>query len=320
MKIVLYPPIDEGLKAQIERAAPEAEVAMPDRETVLAEIADAEILFGGHNQELLRAAPKLKWIQSVHAGMDSSLLPEIADRDVVITNASGVHAIQVAEHAWALTMALFRGLHTSFRYQIAHEWKHPPLQDLHGATASIIGFGGIGRQYAERAKGLQMRVLALDVQHGEKPDHVEALWGTGRLDDALRAADVVFLACPETPETKRIIDARALGLMKDTAFLVNTARGSVVDEAALVEALKNRTIAGAALDVFEQEPLPADSPLWDLENVIITPHNAGASPNRHHRTTAFFCQNLRRYLAGQPLLNEVDEALGYPKLERRGPQ
>lgn len=317
MKIVLHPPVDEALCQQVRDTAPNAEVVMADNQNAIEAVADAEIIFGNFSPELVRAAPNLKWVQSTSAGMDKALIPEIADSDITICNASGVHAVQVAEHAWALTTALTRGLHTSFRYQLDHAWKNPPLGDLLGATILIVGFGGIGQYYAQLAQGYEARLIALDIQGGNKPDYVEAIWDMDRLDEGLQIADVVFIAVPYTPETEKLINARTLSLMKNTAFLVNTARGPIVDEAALIEGLKNGEIAGAGLDVFEKEPLSPDSPLWDMENAILTPHDAGASPNRHNRTVAFFCQNLKRYLAGEPLFNEVDKSLGYPKRERR---
>lgn len=317
MKIVLHPPVDDALCQRVRDAAPDADVAMADDRNVIEAVADAEIVFGVFTSEMVRAAPKLKWIQSTSAGMDKALIPEVANSDIVLCNASGVHAVQVAEHAWALTTALTRGLHVSLSHQRDHAWKRPPLADLLGATILIVGFGGIGQYYAQLAQGYEARLIALDIQGGDKPDYVEAIWGMDRLDEGLQLADVVFIAVPYTPETEKLIDARTLGLMKNTAFLVNTARGPIVDEAALAQALNAGEIAGAGLDVFEREPLSPDSPLWDLENAIITPHAAGGSPNRHNRTVAFFCQNLKRYSAGEPLFNEVDKSLGYPKRERR---
>ena len=317
MKIVLHPPVDEDLCQQVRDTAPNADVVMADDQNIIEAVADAEIIFGNFSSEIVRAAPNLKWIQSTSAGMDKALIPEIADSDITICNASGVHAVQVAEHAWALTTALTRGLHVSFRHQLDHAWTRPPLADLLEATILIVGFGGIGQYYAQLAQGYDARLIALDIQGGDKPDYVEAIWDMDRLDEGLQIADVVFIAVPYTPETEKLINARTLSLMKNTAFLVNTARGPIVDEAALAEGLKNGEIAGTGLDVFEKEPLSPDSPLWDMENVIITPHAAGGSPNRHNRTVGFFCQNLKRYQAGEPLFNEVDKSLGYPKRERR---
>jgi len=318
MKIALCPPVSEALRKQVLKTAPGSEVVMYPLDEAAAEMADVEIIFGMFNAEMIRAAKNLKWVQTTSAGMDMFMkLPEVQEGDFRLCNASGIHAIQVAEHAWALTTALFRGLHVFLRHQKERKWSGATMEDLHGATAGIIGFGGIGREFAKRAQASEMRILAVDVQGGEKPDYVEALWGIDRLDDLLKESDLVFLACPWTPETNKLINARTLGLMKKRAFLVNTARGPIVDEAALAEALKSEVIAGAGLDVFEKEPLPEDSPLWDLDNAIITTHAAGGSHYRPQRTVDLFCENLKRYIAGEPLFNEMDRELGYPKLETR---
>ncbi len=318
MKIVLCPPVSEALCEQVRRTAPGAEVAMAAMDEAHAVVGDADVIFGMYNEEIIRAARRVKWIQTTSAGMDMLLdIPGVREGRFRLSNASGLHALQVAEHAWALTSALFRGLQQSIRNQLSHEWKGVPIRDLYGATAGIVGFGGIGRRYAWLARGFEMRILALDVQQSERPDYVEALWGTDRLEDVLAASDVVFIACPYTPQTERLIDERAFRLMKNSAFLINTARGPIVDEAALADALESGEIAGAGLDVFETEPLPETSPLWELENVIITTHSAGASNFRPQRTVDFFCENLRRFVAGVPLLNETDRNVGYPTLESR---
>jgi D-3-phosphoglycerate dehydrogenase len=318
MKIVLCPPVSEALCEQVRRTAPGAEVAMAAMDEAHAVVGDADVIFGMYNEEIIRAARRVKWIQTTSAGMDMLLdIPGVREGRFRLSNASGLHALQVAEHAWALTSALFRSLQQSLRNQLSHEWKGVPIRDLYGATAGIVGFGGIGRRYAWLARGFEMRILALDVQQSERPDYVEALWGTDRLEDVLSASDVVFIACPYTPQTERLIDERAFRLMKNSAFLINTARGPIVDEAALADALESGEIAGAGLDVFETEPLPETSPLWELENVIITTHSAGASNFRPQRTVDFFCENLRRFMAGVPLLNETDRNVGYPTLESR---
>ena len=312
MKIVMYPAIGEKFRRQIAEIAPDAQVVMSDREAALSEIADAEVLFGGYDAEIISNAPRLKWIQSTSAGMDTALIPEIKDSDITITNASGVHAIQVADQAMALTMALVRGLHISVRAQLERKWLRPALRDLCGATVTIIGFGGIGRRYAQLIRPHDTRIVALDVRPVEKPDTIDELWSMDRLDEALQIADVVFIACPCTEQTIKLINHRTLGLMKEDAILINTARGKIVDQEALIDVLRAGGIAAAGLDVFEEEPLPESSGLWDLENVILTPHAAGGSPNRHDRTVGFFGENLRRYLSGEKLRNVVDKALGYP--------
>ncbi len=318
MKIVLCPPVSDALCEQVRRTVPGAEVVTASMDVAPAVVGDADVIFGMYNEKIIAAATQVRWIQTTSAGMDMLMdIPGVREGQFRLSNASGLHALQVAEHAWALTAALFRGLHVYVRNQLARKWTGAPIQDLYGATAGIVGFGGIGRRYASLARGFDMRVLAVDVQQTERPDYVEALWGPERLDDLLAASDVVFIACPYTPETERLINARAFQLMKESAFLVNTARGPIVDEAALVDALRSAEIAGAGLDVFETEPLPDTSPLWEMENVIITTHSAGVSSYRPQRTVDFFCENLRRFMAGEPLLNETDRNLGYPALGRR---
>ena len=318
MKIVLCPPVSEVLCDQVRRAVPGAEVVMAAMDEAHAVVGDADVIFGMYNQKIISAARRVRWIQTTSAGMDMLMdIPGVRDGRFRLSNASGLHALQVAEHAWALTSALFRGLHVYIRNQVAREWKGAPILDLYGATVGIVGFGGIGRRYARLAAGFEVKILAVDVQQSDRPDHVEALWGIDRLDDLLTTSDAVFIACPFTPQTDKLIDARAFRLMKNSAFLINTARGPIVDEAALVDALESGEIAGAGLDVFETEPLPETSPLWQMENVIITTHAAGSSNYRPQRTVDFFCENLNRFLGGLPLLNETDRNLGYPTLERR---
>ena len=318
MKIVLCPPVSDALREQVRRTAPGAEVVMAAMDEAPAVVGDADVIFGMYTEEIIRAARQVRWIQTTSAGMDMLMdVPGVREADFRLSNASGLHALQVAEHAWAMTSALFRGLHVSVRNQLAREWKGAPIRDLFGAAAGIVGFGGIGRRYARLARGFDMRILAVDVQQTERPDYVAALWGTDRMEALLAESDVVFIACPYTPQTERLIDADAFRLMKNSAFLINTARGPIVDEGALVDALRSGEIAGAGLDVFEVEPLPETSPLWGMENVIITTHSAGVSNYRPQRTVDFFCENLRRFLAEKPLLNETDRDLGYPTLESR---
>ncbi len=315
MKVLLCPEVSQELFEQVKAVSPALNVVMASREAAVREAEDAEVFFGYHNDEIFKAAKKLKWIQSGSAGMDKFLSPALADSDVVVCNASGLHAPQVAEHAWALTLALCRRIPQYVRNQAERVWKGAGYLDLYGATAGIIGFGGIGKEYAKRAHAFDMRILTVDAHAKTKPAYVESLWGPERVNDLIRASDVVFIAVPCTKETEKLINAERLATMKPTAFLVNTARGPIVDEKALIAALKAGQIAGAGLDVFEVEPLSKESELWGLDNVIITPHAAGSSALRPQRLMDFFCENLRRYLAGQPLMNVVDKKRGYPVKE-----
>ncbi len=313
-KIVIYDPLGLGddLVAAIQETAPEARVVVSPKDRVAAELSDAEIFFGFHTPEVFRHAEHLRWIQTTSAGMERLLEAELVERGLIITNACGVHGPAVSEMAWALTLAVARGLPTFFRQQQQHHWEHGPLYDLDGHTAGIIGLGGIGRRYAKVAAAFGMRVLAVDLHRPPKPDEVEDVWTLDRLDELLQSVDVLLISCPYSSETRGLINRERLARMKPTAILVNIARGGIVDEQALAEALRAGRLAGAGIDVCETEPLPAESPLWDVPNLVITPHCAGLSSHRARRLTEFFCENLRRYLAGEPLSNVIDQQKGYP--------
>lgn len=317
MRIVLCYPVEEKHLRQIAAAAPEAEIVDAGQERVAEEILAAD-LFCGHAKvhpvpwdEVVRRG-RLKWIQSSAAGMDHCLVPSVIESNIVVTSASGVLADQVAEHALALATALVRSLPVFFRAQQKKEFIRRPTRDLHRATIGIVGFGGNGRRLAEVLRAFKGRIVATDVFPVDKPEHVDSLWPAEKLDDLLAVSDVVILAAPLVPATRGMIDARAIARMKRGAILINMARGPLVVESALVAALRSGHLAGAGLDVTEIEPLPADSPLWELPNCLITPHVGGQSATRIDDMTDFFCENLRRWQAGRPLINLVDKRLGFP--------
>ncbi len=312
MKVLLCPEVSQELCDLVKAVSPTLKVVMASGEAALKEAEEAEVFYGYHTDAIVRAARNLKWIQTGAAGVDKHLSPALVDSDIVLCNASGLHAPQVVEHAWALTLSLCRGIPQYLRNKAERVWKGAKYLDLYGATAGIVGFGGVGGEYARRAQAFDMRIVAVDAHAKEKPAYVEHLWGPERLNDLIRMSDVVFIAIPHTKETEKLINAERLAMMKPTAFLVNTARGPIVDERALVAALKAGQIAGAGLDVFEAEPLSKESELWGLDNVILTPHTAGSSAMRPRRLMDFFCENLRRHLTGQPLMNVVDKQRGYP--------
>jgi len=267
------------------------------------------VLYGTLPEALWDAFPRLRWLQTTGAGVEGQLYPSLRKSDVILTNAKGIHAPYCAEHAFALLLGLTRALPDYVRDQDARRWTARPLIEIGGWTLGLIGLGGFGREMAQRGKGFRMHVLGYDPYRADPPPHVDET--TTDLDELLRRADVVMVACPYTRETRHLLDARALALMKPTSYLISVTRGGIVDEAALIEVLQERRIAGAGLDVFEQEPLPAESPLWTLDNVILTPHAAGRSQNRPRPTVELFCDNLRRFLAGRPLRNVVDKELGF---------
>lgn len=317
MRIVLCYPVEPIHIEQIAAVCPDAEIIDAGQEGIAAEILSADI-FCGHAKE--RPVPweevvrrgRLRWIQSSAAGLDHCLVPAVIESDITVTSASGVLADQVAEQTLALLTGVLRALPTFFRAAQRREFIRRPTRDLHGATIGIVGFGGNGRRLAEVLRVFKGRIVATDVFPTDKPEYVDALWPADRLDDLLAVSDIVILAAPLTVATRGLMDAARFARMKPGAVLINVARGAIVVERALVEALRSNRLAGAGLDVTEIEPLPVDSELWDLPNVIITPHVGGQSASRIDDMTDFFCENLRRWLAGQPLLNLVDKRLGFP--------
>jgi D-3-phosphoglycerate dehydrogenase len=249
--------------------------------------------------------------------MDHCLVPSVVSSDLLVTSASGLFADQVAEQTLALLLGLLRGLPAFFRSMLRKDFVRRPTRDLHGATIGIIGLGGNGRRIAEVLAPFRTRILATDLFPCDRPPHVEALWGADRLDEVLPLADVLILTVPLNEQTRGMIGRRELSLMQRGSLLINVARGPVVVEADLVAALEAGRLAGAGLDVTEVEPLPRESRLWDLPNVLITPHVGAQSARRYDDATRLFCDNLRRYLAGEALVNVVDKQLGFPV---RGPR
>jgi phosphoglycerate dehydrogenase-like enzyme len=236
------------------------------------------------------------------------MFPALIESDVVISNMQNIYSDHIADHIMGFILMFARGLHIYLRRQLERKWERAvPVIHLADQTLGVIGLGGIGLQVARRGAASDMRVIAVDAVKKEKPDFVEALWGIDRLNDLLAQSDFVVSCVPHTPETVKMINAERLKQMKKTAYLINVSRGVVVDLAALTSALQNGTIAGAGLDVFEIEPLPADHPLWDMQNVILTPHTAGVAPHTAERRIDVVKENLRRFVAGEPLRNVVDK-------------
>lgn len=316
-RIVLCYPIEPCHLEQIRAAAPGARVVDAGQERVAAELQDCDV-FCGHPKVPVDWARvvdqrRLRWIQSSAAGLDHLLVPEVVASDILVTSASGVLADQVTEHAVGLITSWLRRLRTFYEAQKRHEFIRRPTLDLHGATIGVVGYGGVGRRMARVLRVFKTRILATDLFPVNPTTDIDELWPADRLPDLLAAADIVVLCVPLTPHTRGLINREMLARMKPTALLANLARGPVVVEADLVEALEEGRLAGAVLDVTEVEPLATSSKLWDLPQVIITPHVAGQSLQRASQMTDFFCENLRRYQAGEPLKNLVDKGLGFPK-------
>ena len=263
----------------------------------------------------LARAARLSWVHSPAAGVGSLLFPEMVESRVIITNSRGLHGQAMAEHVIGVSIALLRQFHVAVRSQLAHRWSRTDLSDirmLRGRCMGIIGLGAVGSAVATAAAALGMRVIAAR-RHVDRPrpSAVEAVYPPSDLPKLLAISDVVVLALPHTGETRELIGSREIRLMKRDAILVNIARGRLVRAEDLADELARGTIAGAALDVFEHEPLNEASPLWDLPNVLITPHTSGFREDYWEAAVELFAQNLGRYERGEPLLNLVDKSLGY---------
>lgn len=314
MKLVIAPTEEPALPEQIRAIAPDLCVVQPsDQAAMLREIADADAFYGNITLELLGAATQVRWIQSPLISLERIIFPELIAHPVVMTNPRGIFSDDIADHVFGFILCFARGLHRYFRHQQHHHWAKNgayPQDVIHlpDTTIGIFGFGGIGQAVAARAHAHEMRVLAVDPRHTDRPPEVEALWLPDRLDDMLAQSDFVVICAPETPETRGLFDARVLARMRTDSYLINIGRGKIVRLDDLVAALNAGHLAGAGLDVFETEPLPPDHPLWDMENVLITPHVAGAGPYIAERRLKVLFENVQRFVAGQPLINVVDKA------------
>lgn len=280
---------------------------------------EVEVVLGwALNRDNFAAATKLEWVHVTAAGVGSVLFPEMVESPVVLTNSRGMHATSMAEHTLAVILAFARKLHLARDAQLERRWTQeslwrdaPEIRDLAGSTLGLVGLGAVGSAIAVRARALGLRVLAVRRHPAADPAPADEQWGPDGLSRLLAAADWVVLATALTAETRRLIGANELERMRPGAVLVNLGRGSLVDETALVAALARGRIAGAALDVFEEEPLPAESPLWSMPHVIVTPHVSGVGPRYWERALELFADNLERFLGGRPLMNVVDKRAGY---------
>ena len=310
----------EWLAVAIRKRYPEMKVVhLPDYKGLDEEIRDADIFCGfSLKPEQVAAARRLKWIHCLAAGVNQLMRDDIRRSSVVITNSRHVHAVTMAEHTLGLMLALARRLPSAARYQLEKHWAQQEIWDetphpmeINGRTLVIIGYGAIGQELAKRARACDMRVVGVKRDPARGGEHADRVVGTGELASVLPEADFVVLAAPLTPETEHAFGPAHFGAMKKTAYFVNVGRGALVDEKALVAALEERSIAGAAIDVAETEPLAADSPLWSAPNLFITPHLAGVSERLWHRHAALLLDNLERYFAEKELLNVVDKERGY---------
>ncbi len=309
----------------LESAIPNLRQTYPDiqfahcasREETGHDIQDADIYMGWLSRDDFLGAKNLKWIQSPSSGINYYIaISELVDSDVLLTSARGTHAGCLAESTFGMILAFTRGIRDSILHQQKHAWAireiRPKLVELKGSTLGLIGFGAFGRAMAQRAPAFDMRTIAVDVFPNNKPDHVDELWGIERLGDLLGQSDYVVVTVPFTPDTENMIGATELALMKPTAMLLSMSRGGIVDQNALAQALIDKRLAAAAIDVCKPEPLHVDSPLWDLENLLITPHIAGGTQYEGQYVLEIFHENLDRYLRQDfPLRNQIDKRQGF---------
>ncbi len=291
-------------------------VVCRDTNSVISEIQDADIMIGYRILPAMFArAKKLKWIQFGSAGIDHTIFPELLESDIIITTMSGIHRTAVSEHVLGLMLALSRRIHTAIRNQEQHVYDRaviaPFADNLSDKTAGIVGLGKIGTELARLCKSLGMKVIGTKRTIEGQLDYVDQVLPPTALDIVLKQADYVVLIVPLTADTQALIGERELKLMKPSAYIVNVARGRMIDEQALIQALREGWIAGAALDVFTQEPIPHDNPLWDLPNLIITPHVAGSFSGYSERAFEVFRENLNAFEEGQPMINVFNRQRGY---------
>ncbi len=330
--VLISAPIEQEWVERLKRVSSEITIehqsSLSEQDALWQEV---EVLYGfPWKVPSVEQSPRLRWVQLYSAGADRLIGSTLFQSDVMITTASGVHAINIAEYVFAMTLAWYRGLPQLFAWKQSKEWDKDKestdssIQEIHGKTIGIVGYGSIGRQVARLAQAYGMRILAM--QHGTNrkdsgyqfpnvgdPEGTlpQKYYTFDQLREMVQECDVVVAAVPLTNETKAMFNAEVFQAMKESAIFVNIARGDVCDEDALIDALKNKKIAGAALDVFREEPLPSTSPLWDLPNALMSSHNSGVTPNYNERAATIFEANLGRYLAGQPLYNLVDKKRGY---------
>jgi phosphoglycerate dehydrogenase-like enzyme len=317
MKLLLPDHLMDPLGDRVCRIAPDCVVVPVSSDgEITEEIDDTEVLFlrWGLDQEvfqrLISETSNLQWVHTISAGVEHVLFPDLIESDIVLTNASGVFNVPIAEMVLSYMLAVAKRLPDFLIQQRDHRWNTLRLEELRGQTAGIVGMGSIGTEVARLCQTFGMTVLGLQ-RHAEPSQHADEVLPSEDLHDLMSRSDFVVIAAPLTEETRGMIGATEIAAMRPDAWLINIARGAIVDQPALIEALEEERIGGACLDVFAEEPLPEGSPLWNLPNVIITPHNSWSSPHLEDRAADLFLENLERYVAGRPLMNVVDKEAGY---------
>ena len=333
MKMLIYPPLDERRLTLVREAAGEMVVvnAKDDSEAKTA-IVSADAFYGKITPELLKCAKQLQWVQSPTASLEHYLFPELIAHPCQLSNMRGLFYDVIADHTLGFVLCFARNLHLYVRQQVRAKWHLIGADDqaatiadspglpsavdfahlhLPDCTLGVVGVGSIGIEICKRAAAFGMRVIGVDPHTTEVPDVIRDVWKPERLPELLATSDFVVIAAPHTPETYKLIQRTQLQQMKSTAYLINIGRGVIIDLADLTMALQQAEIAGAALDVYEIEPLPADHPLWKMENVILTPHIAAASPKVSERHTETLLNNIRRFAHGELPLTLVDKQRWY---------
>lgn len=312
MKILSTLPIKDAQRAEVQQIVPRAEYVQIENFRERDEKAEILVAFGKTlRAEELDNYPNLRWIQMMSAGVDNLPLAELAKRGITVTNARGAHQVQMTEHIMWSLLTLFRQAHIYIRQQEKKIWNSGvKLEELYGKTVCIVGAGKIGEAVAEKCRDFGMTVVGISRSGANHPAY-DRVGSLPELDAFLGMSDAVVVLLPLTAETERFFNAQRFAAMKRGSYFINVARGPVVDEEALVEALTSGQVGAAALDVFVKEPLPEDSPFWSLPNVVLTPHIGGRSPHYSRRTFEVFLENLRVYPDRQQMINVIDLARGY---------
>ena len=312
-----------GPNTQDDEFAEELKATYPDVDFQVANteeeekrhIRDADVYFGWPSRDVFRAAEQLRWIQCPGTGVDKlTAVPELIDSDIVLTNTRGPHAPPMADHVMGFVINLAHRWRDHFEDQRLHRWEtskyYESFEPLAGATMGILALGDIGQEVARRAHGFGMNVYAVDLDPRPAPE-VKEVWGLDRLDDLVRMSDWFVVTAPLTEQTRGLIDRRRLGLLKQGAFVIVISRGQIVDEAALIDALRSGRVGGAGIDAFAQEPLPSDSPFWDMPNVLVTSHSSAYAREMIEGRRQIVRENLKRFLANEPFLYVVDKKAGF---------
>ena len=307
---------DEIIERIMEAAGPDSTVTVVDSDGEALEFAaETDVVLGFVTPQLHAAAPNLRWVHAIASGVNRYLYPAFRGGEVMLSSEKGQVGPQLADHAFALLLALTRKVGSAIRLgpEAWDQRRALRMQETErtGKVMGIVGYGGTGRAVAQRATGFGMRSIAVDRDALEGDDHVEAVWAMDRFNDLLEASDVVAVCCPLTPETHDLYDRDAFARMPRGSMIVNVTRGEIIDADALIEALDSGQLAGAGLDVVPIEPLPADHPLWQRDDVVMTPHAAGASQLRASKNIDRFCRNLRRLRNGEPIEGLIDKQTGY---------